>query len=69
VAGARRFAPAARGLRNVFTLRRIGRRNFIYGTRGRRVTFIASVSRGQAANRRDLARRLRALRLVPRGRR
>jgi hypothetical protein len=67
VAGSRRFAPTTRRLRNVFFAgRRTGRRTFIYGARGRRVTFIAAVSRGQAANLRGLARRLRALRLVPR---
>jgi hypothetical protein len=66
VAGVRRFAPTARGLRNVFIASRRGSRRFMYGVRGRRVTFIAAVSSGQASNRRDLARRLRALRLVPR---
>jgi hypothetical protein len=66
VAGVRRFAPRARGLRNVFIATRRGSRRFMYGVRGRRVTFIAAVSAGQAGNRRDLARRLRALRLVPR---
>jgi hypothetical protein len=66
VAGVRRFAPRARGLRRVFIASRRGSRRFMYGVRGRRVTFIAAVSSGQARNRRDLARRLRALRLVPR---
>ena len=64
--GVRRYAPTARGLRNVFISRRPGSRKFLYGVRGRRVTFIAAVSRAQARNRRGLARRLRALRLVPR---
>jgi hypothetical protein len=68
VAGVRRFAPAARGLRNVFISTRTRHRRFMYGVRGRRVKFIAAVSRGQARNRRGLARRLRALRLVPRRR-
>jgi hypothetical protein len=66
VSGVRRYAPTARGLRNVFIGRRTRHRKFLYGTRGRRVTFVASVSRRQARNRRNLARRLRALRLVPR---
>ncbi|HEX2233385.1 MAG TPA: hypothetical protein VHG69_08480 [Thermoleophilaceae bacterium] len=66
VSGVRRFAPRARGLRRVFIGTRTRHRRFLYGTRGRRVTFIASVSRAQARNRRALARRLRALRLVPR---
>jgi hypothetical protein len=66
LARTRRYAPAARGLRNVFVGSRTRGRRFLYGTRGNRVTFIAAVSRGAAANRSYLARRLRALRLVPR---
>ena len=66
VAGVRRLAPARRALRNVFIGTYSRHRKFIYGTRGRRVTFIGSVSRGQARSVRSLARRLRAARLVPR---
>ncbi len=62
IAGARRIA------RGVFMGRGRGSR-VIYGVRRNRVTFVATVSRTQARNRRALVRRLRALSLTPKARR
>ncbi|MFN2616104.1 MAG: hypothetical protein ABR581_03145 [Thermoleophilaceae bacterium] len=62
IRGARRVA------RGVQVGHRFGRGRVVYGVRGRKVRFLAVVTRRQTVHRRALVRRLRAAKLVPKRR-